>query len=185
MKTMKTSRDIRGAIDAAISHNRVFVKLMAKDTAQSPQTITNSRHTMDTTPDNAVRDSMYLRDSTFNSQMAAIYFEAIAMFDTKQWAAKFRDSPYATWWALRSVERKRLALGDEVGEFLKEPRADWSDEQNKEAIEFMTGLLKTISLSSLLAKQLEEVVENDLVKLIHEFNESQGDLGGECDDTGD
>lgn len=177
MKTMKTSRNIHGAINSAIHRGKVLVKWMAKDTAQSPQTITNSRHTMDTTPDNAVRDSMYLRDATFNNQMAAVYFEAIAMFDTKQWASKFRDSPYATWWALRSVERKRLALGDSVGEYLKNPRSGWDDEQNKEAIEFMTDLLKTISLSSLLAKQLEEVVDNDLVKLIHEFNQEQGDLG--------
>lgn len=185
MKVMKTSRDIRGAIDEAISRNHIFVKLMAKDTAQSPQTITNSRHTMDTTADNAVRDSMYLRDTEFNSQMAAVFFDSIAMFSTNQWSEKFRDSPYATWWALRSVEHKRLELGDEVDEFIKGPRSKWSDDQKEELLEFITGLQKTISLASLLAKQIEDVTGIDLVKSNHEFNQEQGDLGGDCDGSND
>ncbi|WP_204120209.1 hypothetical protein [Levilactobacillus wangkuiensis] len=179
MKVMKTSRNIRGALNSAIHRSHVFTNWMAKDTAQSPQTITNGRHTMDTTPDNAVRDSVYLRDSKFNSQLAAIFFESVAVFDTRQWSEKFRDSPYATWWALRSVEHKRLELGDEVDEFIKDPRSEWSDDQKKEITEFMTGLQKTISLASLLTEQVEEVTGIDLVKSNHKFNESYGDLGGE------
>jgi len=175
----KTSRDIRGALQSAIKRGFISINYMAHDTKQSPQAVTNHQHTMDASPAAAVKDAEYLDDPLFNSQMAAIFFESVAMFDTKQWSSKFQDSPFATWWTLRDIERERLALGDEVGRFLKEPRKNWTDEQNAKSIHFMEMLLKTISLGSLLAKQLEEVVDNDLVKMIHDFNEQQGNLGGD------
>lgn len=171
---IKTTRNISKPLWQAIKDNQVGVNEMADDLKTSKQNISNHSHGIDTTPAKAVQYSTYLHDSRFNQQMAAIYFDAISMFDPSKWAEKFQDAPYATWFQLRSIENKRLGMGEEVFEFAVNDRKTWTPKQNQMAHEWMIDLLKTISLSSLMAQQFSEVAHYDLVDWSKNFNEKFG-----------
>ena len=113
--------------------------------------------------------SKELIDGSKNT-LSAIYFDALSMFDAHQWAAKFQDSPYATWVQLRDAEEDRLKIGDQVMRFFVTDRKSWDAQQNQMALDWMIGLLKTIALSSLLAKQFSDVANYDLPKITKDFN---------------
>ena len=167
---IKTTRNISKPLWQAIKDNQVGVNEMAEDLKTSKQNISNHSHGINTTPAKAVEYATYLHDPKFNQQMAAIYFEAISMFDPSKWAKQFQNAPCATWVQLRDVEEHRMELGDKVMEFVVNDRKDWTAEQQQMAQDWMTGLLKTISLSSLMAKQFSEVAHYDLIGKEQDFN---------------
>lgn len=171
---IKTSRNIRQPLATAVKRNEIDAACMAHDLKISPQSLNDHVKRTDAPAKNAVEYSTYLHDSKFNQQMAAIYFDAISMFDPSKWAEKFQDAPYATWFQLRSIEKKRLGMGEEVFEFAVNDRKTWTPKQNQMAHEWMIDLLKTISLSSLIAKQFSEVAHYDLVGWSKNFNEKFG-----------
>ncbi|GAY74234.1 hypothetical protein [Lentilactobacillus kosonis] len=109
--------------------------------------------------------------------MASIYFDAIAMFNPKEWADQFKQSPYAIWIKLRQIEQERLEMGNDVLGFAMEKRENWTTKQTKEAFTWMVGLLKTISLASLMAKEFSDVAHYDLKAMEQDFNQQFGDLG--------
>ena len=85
--------------------NQVGVSEMAKDLKTSKQDISNHSHAIDTAPAKAVEYATYLHDPKFNQQMAAIYFEAISMFDPSKWAKQFLK--YFHWFSFDN----RLSVG--------------------------------------------------------------------------
>lgn len=175
----KTSRFICGALRSAMQRGDVTTKYMAEDTKQSAQAITNHRHTMPATPAAAVKDANYLQDFKFNGQMAAIYFGAVAMYNQCEFSEKFQGQPTATWIELRDTEKDRFPLGDKMARFIKYDQDTWSDEEKEDMSQFIELLLRTISVSTLLAQQLEEVLGIDLVECANKFNKRHGDLGGD------
>lgn len=174
---IKTSRNIGGALKQAIKRNEVDQGFMAHDLDTSSPAISNHTGKFDAPIDMAMKYSTYLDDPVFNQQMAAIYFDAIAMFNPKEWAEQFRDSPYAIWIKLRTIEKERLAMGDDVLAFAMEKRSGWTEQQTKQAMKWMIGLLKTISLASLMAKEFSDVAQYDLHQMEVDFNQSFGDTG--------
>lgn len=171
---IKTSRDISEPLDNAMKRQNIQQTYMADDLGVSKQNVSNARHGFDTTPEKAMWFSQYLGDSKFNQQMAAVYFDAVSMFDANQWAEKFRDSPYATWVQLRAVEKHRMGIGEDVFEFGVKDRSEWTDAEHKMAYEWMIGLLKTISLASLMATQFSDMAHYDLDNFIKKFNRIWG-----------
>ena len=173
---IKTTRNISKPLWQAIKDNQVGVNEMAEDLKTSKQNISNHSHGIDTTPAKAVEYATYLHDPKFNQQMAAIYFEAISMFDPSKWAKQFQNDPYATWYQLREVETKRLAMGNEVFDFVVNDRSTWTDHQKQLAKQWMIGLLKTISLSLLLGNQFSDVAHYDLDNMQKTFNSEFGGI---------
>lgn len=167
---IKTSRNIRTFLRDAMKHNQIKDTYMAHDLKLTNQSVSNHMHGYDTPADKAVKYSTYIHDPEFSQQMAAVYFYAISMFDSSKWAKQFHDAPCATWVQLRDVEEHRMELGDKVMEFVVNDRKDWTAEQQQMAQDWMTGLLKTISLSSLMAKQFSEVAHYDLIDKEQDFN---------------
>jgi len=175
---IKTSRNIAGALKKAIWHNQVSQKYMAKDLRTTSPNISNQQtKKFDTPIDSAMQYSVYFNDPEFSQQMASIYFDAIAMFNPKEWADQFKQAPYAIWIKLRQIEKERLDRGNDVLGFAMEKREDWTPEQRKEALDWMVGLLKTISLASLMAKEFSEVAHYDLKSMEQDFNKEYGNLG--------
>ncbi len=172
----KTSRKIGKPFHVALKRDEVNRDDMAEDLKTTKQTISHHATDFDCPPDMAVKYSEYLHDPKFNQQMAAIYFDAISMFNPNQWAKQFQNAPYATWVQLRHVEEKRLKMGSEVMDFACDGTNTWTDEQRKMAHDWMIDLLKTISLSSLMAYQFSEVANLDLVNMSKSFNKQFGDL---------
>lgn len=171
---IKTTRNISKPLWQAIKDNQVGVNEMAEDLKTSKQNISNHSHGIDTTPAKAVEYATYLHDSKFNQQMAAIYFEAISMFDPSKWAKQFQNAPYATWFQLREIEKKRIAMGEDVFAFAVNDHHKWTAEQKHLAHDWMIDLLKTISLSTLMAKQFSEVADYDMVDWTKQFNQEFG-----------
>lgn len=142
MDDLKTSRAIHEPFDAVLKCLGISVKLMAHDTKQSPQSITNSRHTADTTPANAVKDANYLRDYRFSNQMAAIYFEAIQMFSTADWSPKFQDAPFATLDAIDDQREVIQHLRCKVKTFMRDqPYESWDHEQRRLANKYSVAMV--------------------------------------------
>ena len=171
---IKTTRNISKPLWQAIKDNQVGVNEMAEDLKTSKQNISNHSHGIDTTPSKAVEYATYLHDPKFNQQMAAIYFEAISMFDPSKWAKQFQNAPYATWFQLREIEKKRIAMGEDVFAFAVNDHHKWTAEQKRLAHDWMIDLLKTISLSTLMAKQFSEVADYDMVDWSKQFNQEFG-----------
>ncbi|MCT2899351.1 hypothetical protein EFM54_10230 [Lentilactobacillus buchneri] len=171
---IKTTRNISKPLWQAIKDNQVGVNEMAEDLKTSKQNISNHSHGIETTPANAVEYATYLHDPKFNQQMAAIYFEAISMFDPSKWAKQFQNAPYATWFQLREIEKKRIAMGEDVFAFAVNDHHKWTAEQKHLAHDWMIDLLKTISLSTLMAKQFSEVADYDMVDWSKQFNQEFG-----------
>lgn len=171
---IKTSRNIRQPLATAVKRNEIDAACMAHDLKISPQSLNDHVKRTDAPAKNAVEYSTYLHDSKFNQQMAAIYFDAISMFDPSKWAKKFQNAPYATWVQLRIIEQRRLKMGEQVFEFAINDRSTWTKAQNKLAYQWMIDLLKTISLSSLMAKQFSDYADYDLIDLKKKFNEKYG-----------
>lgn len=167
---IKTSRNIRQPLATAVKRNEIDAACMAHDLKISPQSLNDHVKRTDAPAKNAVEYSTYLHDPEFSQQMAAVYFYAISMFDSSKWAKQFHDAPCATWVQLRDVEKHRMELGDKVMEFVVNDRKDWTAEQQQMAQDWMTDLLKTISLSSLMAKQFSEVAHYDLIDKEQDFN---------------
>lgn len=173
---MKTSQNISKVLGKAIDRQDIRQDWMAEDLGISKQSVSNSRNGEDTTPDRAVMISKYLEDPKFNSQMAAIYFDAISVFDPDKWAKKFRDAPFATWVQLRNVEKRRMEIGEKVFEFGVKDRSEWTKQETELAYEWMNGLLKTISLATLMASQFADMAHYDLDTLVEKFNRLWGGI---------
>lgn len=176
MGFMKTSRDIKKALNGAMKRQSIQSNLMASDLGVSPQILSNHRHVKDATPEKAVMYSQYLRDYKLNNELAAIYFDAVSMFDPNKWAVKFRDDSTMTWLQLKATETQRLALGDKVFEFAVNDPKEWTKDENAMAYEWVIGLLRMISLSSLLAHQFSEIAGYDLDKITNQVNKEWGDM---------
>ena len=99
---IKTSRNIRQPLATAVKRNEIDAACMAHDLKISPQSLNDHVKRTDAPAKNAVEYATYLHDPKFNQQMAAIYFEAISMFDPSKWAKQFQNAPYATWFQLVS-----------------------------------------------------------------------------------
>lgn len=171
---IKTSRNIHKPLATAIKRGDVKAVYMAHDLKISPQSLSDHVKRTDAPVKNAVEYSTYLHDSKFNQQMAAIYFDAISMFDPNEWAQQFHNAPYATWFQLRDIEQERLDIGEKVFKFVVHDRRKWTDVQKELAHTWMIDLLKTISLATLMAQQFSEVANYDLVNLSKDFNQKFG-----------
>lgn len=173
---IKTSHNISKPLSDAMSRQNIKGEFMADDLKMSAQNLSNARHDIDTTPDKAAMFSEYLADTKFNQQMAAIYFDAISVFDPDKWAKKFRDAPFATWVQLRNVEKRRMEIGEKVFDFGVKDRSEWTKEETELAYEWMNGLLKTISLATLMASQFADMAHYDLDILVEKFNRLWGGI---------
>ena len=171
---IKTSRNIRQPLATAVKRNEIDAACMAHDLKISPQSLNDHVKRTDAPAKNAVEYATYLHDPKFNQQMAAIYFEAISMFDPSKWAKQFQNAPYATWFQLRKIEKKRIAMGEDVFAFAVNDHHKWTAEQKHLAHDWMIDLLKTISLSTLMAKQFSEVADYDMVDWSKQFNQEFG-----------
>ena len=177
MRSMiKTSRNIGKFLKAAMKRDEVDEGYMADDLGVTRPSIANHTGKYNAPIDMAAKYSTYLHDSKFNQQMAAVYFDAISMFDPSKWAKQFQNDPYATWYQLREVETKRLAMGNEVFDFVVNDRSTWTDHQKQLAKQWMIGLLKTISLSLLLGNQFSDVAHYDLDNMQKTFNSEFGGI---------
>lgn len=180
MDSTKTSRNIRCELNSAIERLGLSVNLMAHDTKQSPQLITNNRHTTDASPVSAVKDATYMQDTLFNNQMAAIYFSAICMYNDGDWAQEFQSAPFATLDAIQTLEKRIVPIQEQVNEFIHDPYEKWSkSHENREQVKRLRmARIQLISLQLLYASQFEEVTRGDLVAETQEFNKKHGKIGG-------
>ncbi|WP_258115503.1 hypothetical protein [Levilactobacillus yiduensis] len=180
MDSTKTSRNIRCELNSVIKRLGISVNLMAEDTKQSPQLITNNRHTTDASPASAVKDAAYLQDTLFNNQMAAIYFSSVAMFNDSDWAEQFHDAPFATLDAIHALEKRIEPIQDQVNDFTHDPYEKWnrSREKRETAKKLRQERIQLISLMVLYECQLEEVTHGDLVADTQKFNKKHGKIGG-------
>lgn len=178
MDSTKTSRNIRCELNSAIKRLGISVNLMAEDTKQSPQLITNNRHTTDASPASAVKDADYLQDYQFSNQMAAVYFEAIKMFSTADWSPKFRDAPFAMLDAIDDQQKQVGALRCRVKSFMRDlPYEKWDREQRKVAEQYSEAMVKLISMGLLFTGQFEEVAHQDMLQVVRDSNR-HNKLGG-------
>lgn len=180
MDSTKTSRNIRDELNSAIQRLGISVKLMAEDTGQSPQLITNNRHTTDASPASAVRDADYLQDYQFSNQMAAIYFQAIQMFNTADWSPRFRNAPFATLDAIDEQQKQVGELRCRVKSFMRDlPYEKWDREQRKAADQYSDSMVKLISMELLFTGQFEEVAHQDMLQVVRNSNK-HNKLGGKA-----
>lgn len=171
---IRTSQDISDPLAAVFDRQHIQQNLIAHDLGMSKQNVSGAVNGDRTTPENAVKISRYMHDPKFNQQMAAIYFDAISVFDPDKWAKKFRDAPFATWVQLRHVEQHRMEIGEKVFDFGVKDRSEWTKEETELAYEWMNGLLKTISLATLMASQFADMAHYDLDSLVEKFNRLWG-----------
>jgi len=178
MDSTKTSRNIRDELNSAIQRLGISVKLMAEDTGQSPQLITNNRHTTDASPASAVRDADYLQDYQFSNQMAAVFFQAIQMFNTEDWAPQFRNAPFATLDAIDDQRKIVVDLRHKAKHFMRDiPYEEWSHDQKKTAENYTDSMVRLVSMVLLFIGQFEEVSHQDALKAVRNSNKHTK-LGG-------
>lgn len=171
---IRTSKNISKPLVDALERQNIRQDYMAHDLGMSKQTVSNSRNGSNTTPEKAVLFSKYLRDSKFNQQMAAAFFDAITVFDSQHWAKQFQNAPYATWVQLRHVEKRRMDIGEKVFDFGVKDRSEWTKQEADLAREWMIGLLKTTSLSLLMETQFADMAHYDLDSFIEHYNRLWG-----------
>ncbi|MEY2374563.1 hypothetical protein AB3X83_04790 [Lentilactobacillus buchneri] len=175
MRSMiKTSHNIGKFLKSALKRDQIDEGAMADDLGVTRPSIANHTGKYNAPIDMAAKYSTYLHDSKFNQQMAAVYFDAISMFDPSKWAKQFQNAPYATWFQLREIEKKRIAMGEDVFAFAVNDHHKWTAEQKHLAHDWMINLLKTISLSTFMAKQFSEVADYDMVDWSKQFNQEFG-----------
>lgn len=180
MDSTKTSRNIRCELNSVIKRLGISVNLMAEDTKQSPQLITNNRHTTDASPASAVKDADYLQDYQFSNQMAAIYFQAIQMFNTADWSPQFRNAPFATLDAIDDQRETVTDLRHKVKCFMRDvPYEKWSHDQKRQAESYSDSMVKLVSMELLFTSQFEEAAHQDMLQVVSNSNK-HNKLGGKA-----
>ncbi len=170
---------MRHFLDDFIKRSGMSVNQIARGTHQSPQLVTNNRHTSDMTPDNAVRDARYFQDYPFSNQAAAVFFETVCLFNSDQWTPEFKNAPYATLDAIKDQWEKVQGLCDPALDTARDkPEDKWNRDERKDSNQMQGDMVKMISLMMLFIWQYAQLSGDDPMALLRDFNRRNEKMGG-------